>query len=366
MNKNENINLNYDLHFNHNLKKPLNSYMRHGLTGLINLGNRCFMNSVIQCLSNTPKLTDFFLSGNVVKEMDNMVDKNSNESRVVIGWNNLIKNMWEYNQLIKPKTIIDLISKIVPKYRLLSQQDSHEFLIYLLDILHRGMAYEIDVEIKGTIKKENDKLMKNYLENWKSFYEKQYSQMIEIFYGMFYNRIACQNCDFSESVFEPYNTLSLSIPLSTNKIGLEFCLDNYFNNNESIPSWCCEKCKQNGCTKEVNFWSVPNYLIIHLKRFTNSGDKINTHIDFPIENLDLTKYISNRKGDPNNYIYSLYAVNYHSGSLNSGHYWSSCKNLDNNWYMFNDADVSKINNMNLSQIVTPESYILFYYRKFQK
>ena len=366
MNKND-CKLEYDLHLQHKIKKPKSIYHKHGLTGLVNLGNRCFMNSIIQCLSNTLKLTDVFLSGLIVKEMDNVANKSSNESKVVIAWNNLIKNIWEHNQLIKPKTIIESIAKIIPKYKTFNQQDSHEFLLYLLDILHKGMGYEIDVEIRGTIKKDNDILMKEFLERWKVFYEKNYSQIVEIFHGMFYNRITCQNenCDFSENVYEPYNTVSLSIPISYESVTLENCLDNYFNKNEIIESWNCEKCKEKGCSKELDFWSIPNYLIIHLKRFTNGGMKINTHVQYPIDNLDLTKYISTRKGDPNNYIYSLYAVNYHSGSLNGGHYWSACKNLDGNWYTFNDGDVSKINSLNLSQIITPESYILFYYRKFQ-
>lgn len=354
----------YDLHLHHKLKKSKTTYHKHGLTGLVNLGNRCFMNSIIQCLSNTLKLTDFFLSGTVVKEMENIANKNTNEVKVVIAWYHLVKNIWQHNQLIKPKTIIDSVSKIVPKYSSLTQQDSHEFLVYLLEILDKGLGYEIDVEIKGTIKKENDILMKEFLENWKKYYEKQYSHLVELFHGMFYNRVSCQNCDFFENIFEPYNTISLSIPISANSIQLETCLDNYFNTNEIISSWCCEKCNGNGCSKEINYWTIPNYLIIHLKRFTNTGNKINTHIQFPIDNLNLTKYISKRKGDPNNYIYSLYAVNYHSGSLNGGHYWSACKNLDNSWYSFNDGDVSKVNNMNMTQIVTPQSYILFYHRKF--
>lgn len=86
-------------------------------------------------------------------------------------------------------------------------------------------------------------------------------------------------------------------------------------------------------------------------------------IDFQIDNLNLTEYISKDKKDPNNYIYSLYAVNYHSGNSRSGHYFSCCKNLNNNWYLFNDGDVSKIENSN---ILSKDAYILFYYRKFIK
>ena len=78
----------------------------------------------------------------------------------------------------------------------------------------------------------------------------------------------------------------------------------------------------------------------------------------------MTKYISTDKNDKNHYIYSLYAINYHSGTANSGHYWSACKNLNNNWYLFNDGNVSKFHNIN--DLLTKDAYILFYHRKFIK
>ena len=95
----------------------------------------------------------------------------------------------------------------------------------------------------------------------------------------------------------------------------------------------------------------------------NNGIKINTHIDFPTDDLNLTNYISSSKNDPNNYIYSLYAINYHSGTSQGGHYWSSCKNLDKNWYLYNDSNVTKFQNNNL---LSKDAYMLFYYRKYIK
>ncbi len=135
---------------------------------------------------------------------------------------------------------------------------------------------------------------------------------------------------------------------------------NYFNNIETINTWKCDKCEKTGCKKENKIWSFPNYLIIHFNRFKNDGSKINTNIDFPLDNLNLTDYISKDKKDPNNYIYSLYAINYHSGNSGSGHYFSFCKNLNNNWNLFNDGNVSKIESQN---ILTKDAYILFYHRK---
>jgi ubiquitin C-terminal hydrolase len=179
---------------------------------------------------------------------------------------------------------------------------------------------------------------------------------------MFYNKVSCQNCPLKENIFEPFNCVSLNIPVS-GSTNLKNCLDTYFNEDEQISSWKCERCSGQGCVKSIKSWSLPNYLIIHLKRFTNNGDKINTHIDFPIEDLNLTEYIPSDKNDPNNYIYSLYAVNYHSGTTGGGHYWSACKNLDKNWYLYNDSDVSKLQN---TSVLSKDAYILFYYRKYIK
>lgn len=352
----------YDVHSHHELVKDKSTYLSKGLSGLMNLGNKCFMNSILQCLSNTLRLSDYFLSGKYRNEDLFQTNKKRKEYYVVLSYLNLIINMWESNQVLRPKSFVENMSKFVPKYFTLDQQDSHEFLMYILDFLHKGICYEIDVDISGTVKNKNDELMKQSLEQWRGFYEKNYSFIIETFGGTFYNKINCNNCLVQENIFEPFNCMSVNIP-QTGSVTLKSCLDDYFNIEEEIDSWCCEKCKGNGCSKSIKTWTFPNYIIIHFKRFTNSGKKIHTYVDFPTDDLDLTSYVSSEKADPNNYIYTLYAVNYHSGNNQSGHYWSSCKNLDKNWYQYNDSDVTRISD---TAVVSKESYILFYYRKFIK
>jgi ubiquitin carboxyl-terminal hydrolase 8 len=350
----------YDLHLHHELILPKDKYKNRGLTGLMNLGNRCFMNSVLQCLSHTLKLTDYFLSAKYKEDDPDQLNKRKKEYYLILSYLNLIINAWETNQVLKPKSFVENISKFVPKYFALEQQDSHEFLMYTLDLMHKALSYEIEVDIMGDIKSDNDALMKQSLECWRGFYKNDYSFIVDTFNGMFYNKVQCKNCPLQENIFEPFNCISLNI---NNANDLQTCLDNYFNNEESIDTWCCERCKGKGCSKMIKSWSFPNYLIIHLKRFTNNGSKIHTHIDFPTEDLNLTSYVSSDKQDPNNYIYSLYAVNYHSGSSKGGHYWSVCKNLDKNWYTFNDSDVTKLQN---TSILSKEAYMLFYYRKYIK
>jgi ubiquitin carboxyl-terminal hydrolase 8 len=370
--KDKNItNFKYDFHKNHEIALPLSFYQKKGLCGLINIGNTCFLNSTIQCLSHTLKLTDYFLSRKFLDDNDEN-NKRKKEYKLLNSYINLLINMWETNQLIKPKSFLESLSTQIVKYSRLQQQDSHECLMYILDNIHKALSYEIEVCISGNPKNKSDKLIKQSLESWKSFYENDFSYIIELFTGMVYNKITClsEKCEFEENIFEPYNCLSLDIPFSNSDVTVDIhtCLEKHFQDNEKIKSWKCEKCKLNGCNKKSNLWSLPDNLIIQLKRFNNEGsnklNKISKQVQFPIDDLNLTKYISQDKNDPNNYIYSLYAVNYHSGSLNSGHYWSCCKNLDDSWYLFNDGHVTKFNPEN--DVLYKDAYLLFYYRKFIK
>lgn len=357
-----NIDYVYDFHKNHELIQPKKQYVRKGLCGLMNLGNKCFLNSIIQCLSNSLKLTDYFLSQKHTDDDPEQLNKRKEEHVLLVSYIHLLVNIWETNQLLKPKSFVDNLSKYVKKYSTIQQQDSHECLLFVLDLLHKSLSYEIEVDINGDVQNETDALMKRSLESWKSFYEKNYSFIVETFNGLLYNTVTCNSCKNNEDVFEPYNHLSIDLPDTT--IDLTPCLKTFFQSNESISTWKCSKCNDNGCTKNCKFWSIPNYLIIHLKRFNTNGMKKRTQIEFPIEDLNLTEFISTDKKDPNNYIYSLYAVNYHSGDTHGGHYWSCCRNLDDNWYLFNDGHVTKV--INTKDLVTKDAYILFYYRKFIK
>ena len=195
-------------------------------------------------------------------------------------------------------------------------------------------------------------------------FEKNYSVIANLFYGEIINIIDCSKCNYNNNVFELFNTLTLNFPECEPNKNLNITeLISHTLKTETIENYHCEGCKSEGCNRKNYIMRLPNYLIVHLNRFKKTDkqiEKINNLVEFPIENLDLTEYF--HPSEPNNWIYSLYAVNYHSGTTQNGHYWSACHNLDDNWYIYNDENVNKF--LNNGSIVTNEAYILFYYRKY--
>lgn len=131
--------------------------------------------------------------------------------------------------------------------------------------------------------------------------------------------------------------------------------------------WYCPNCKDHKqATKTIQLWSTGDILTIHLKRFHSArafSDKIDALVDFPIEGLDMGKFISKPHNmDKSNEIYDLIAVDNHYGGLGGGHYTACVKNFrDNKWHYFNDSHVSEMPNP--LEVVNSRAYLLFYKRR---
>jgi len=155
------------------------------------------------------------------------------------------------------------------------------------------------------------------------------------------------------------------------------CIDAFVKEEilEGENAWNCPNCKRpQRATKQLRIARLPTILIIVLKRFHYEGpwrDKLNTFVDFPMRNLDLTKYAlpspsKSRSPQPEkseNYLYDLYAVTNHFGTLSGGHY-TACihNNLRGKWFVFDDSRVSPCED---SSVVGRSAYILWYKRSNQ-
>lgn len=147
-------------------------------------------------------------------------------------------------------------------------------------------------------------------------------------------------------------------------VSLYRCLEAFLKEEPLGPDdmWYCPGCKTHRqASKKLDLWRLPEILVIHLKRFSYSRfmkNKLETYVDFPVDNLDLSTYITHKNGMVSNH-YMLYAVSNHYGSMGGGHYTAFVHHGGDQWYDFDDSHVSPIPE---DKIKTSAAYVLFYRR----
>ncbi|XP_062015701.1 ubiquitin carboxyl-terminal hydrolase 8 isoform X1 [Rosa rugosa] len=147
-------------------------------------------------------------------------------------------------------------------------------------------------------------------------------------------------------------------------VSLYKCLEAFLKEEPLGPEdmWYCPGCKKHcQASKKLDLWRLPEILVIHLKRFSYSRffkNKLETYVDFPVDNLDLSTYIAYRTGELSN-RYMLYAVSNHYGSMGGGHYTAFVHHGGDRWYDFDDSHVSPVSQ---DKIKSAAAYVLFYRR----
>jgi ubiquitin C-terminal hydrolase len=339
-------------------------YINKGLSGLSNLGNTCFINSCIQIISHTYELNDFLENeDNYSKKIKNKCD-----SALLIEWNSLRKLLWENNCVVTPTKFINTIQKVaelkdVEIFTGYSQNDVSEFLLFLIECFHNSLSREIKINITGVSENETDELAISCFKMIKNMYTKEYSEIWNMFYGIHVSEIiSIETGKKMKQTPEPYFIVNLPIPKNNKSPSLLDCFNLYIEGEELTGenAWFNEETNQKvDIKKRILFWSLPNILVIDFKRFNSRNQKNQILISFPMDNLDLSNYVIgyNKK----TYIYELYGICNHSGSVHGGHYTCYVKNANGKWFHFNDTNVSEIKS--IESIVSPKAYVLFYRKK---
>jgi ubiquitin C-terminal hydrolase len=338
-------------------QKDLNDlYEDRGLSGIENMGNTCYLNSALQCLSNCRWFTYYILSNNYLDDMN----QEKKEFAFLKEYCRFLVYLWEDNCVIEPVKLKNVLEEFNDRYLGWRQHDSHEVFNLILDLLHNSLSFTAKINACGKSKNKTDELHIKSIESWKSYFSKEYSIPLTLFYGQYHTKITCMTCNHLWDIFEPFCGLNMSISNETNT--LKDCLD-LFTHEEELDNdnlLMCEKCnEQRRVRKQTLLWRMPNYLIIVFKRFNFRMSKITKKIDFPLNNLDMADYMESY--DKNNSKYDLVSICNHSGHTSGGHYFTYCKNANNKWYEFNDEEVNEIENP--EAVVSSSAYYLIYERK---
>ena len=194
------------------IEEYLDDYSKNGLVGLINLGNTCFMNSAIQCLSNCELLTKYFLSSYYKKEI-NSTSKFSSGGNIATSYAELLEKLWkESRPYIIPNKFHNTFTSYVKVFDDSSQHDSHEMLIYLLEKLHEDLNRNVEKEYVQLNEKgdnETDIMASNRW--WETYLKRDNSIIMDLFLGQFKSTVKCPFCDKVSITYDQFSCLELPI-----------------------------------------------------------------------------------------------------------------------------------------------------------
>ena len=387
------FNNNQILHFNS--INMIECYSTPPLIGLKNIGSSCYKNSVLQCLSQTSDLVNFFLKeSNKEKIMNNNIaKKNKNELQLCPIFFELIKNLWKKDAPYKsfsPENFLKAIGAMINNekghFTLHESGEAKDFILFILERIHKELKKPI--ENKNLFSQINSENILNCYDKNNAFahftneFQNETSIISDTFYGFTETTNVCQFCKNyynSNGQLEPicynYGIFNILIfPLeevrryrdqfnkvnNSNMVNLLECFlynqkSDYFTGDNKNYCKICEQLFDSVNTTKI--YKSPNVLIL----LFNRGKSSNIKIDFSNE-LDISNFVLNKN---NREIYYLYAVVTHiEENEQNGHFIAICKSPINClWYRYNDDIVEPINNFqkDVHDFGTP--YFLFYQKE---
>lgn len=333
----------------------------YGVTGLLNLGNTCYANSVIQVLRSIPSFTHFILKNTLtVSESASPELKEFWEA-----FHQLVTKLWKNHRgvTIRPANYFKAVANLVKgtvyeEFGAPIPNDAHEYYTFLLDKFQQATH---------TPQKPLPESATRADRIWHKSFEKDYSKLVPLFYGQIERTLQCQSCKNESTTYEIFNTIKVNL-LNDNEPLIKSIQATFAS--EEINEYRCNKC--NSPQKAIitqKIIKTPPYLSITINRFTEGfGFGRKDTKTFTLDNdefLDLSSIIA----DDTNKQYSLMSMIDHHGSMRGGHYICHIKHVPDvipvdaeyngpkpgQWYLYDDDSVYESSKPHISQ----STYMLF-------
>ncbi|CAN7108750.1 unnamed protein product [Brassica rapa subsp. narinosa] len=305
--------------------------------GLMNCGNSCFANVILQCLSWTRPLVAYLL------ERGHRSECMRDDWCFFCAFQTHVERASQSRYPFSPVNIISRLTNIGGTLGYGRQEDAHEFMRYAIDTMQSVCLDEFGGEKMVPPRCQETTLV-------------QY-----IFGGVLQSQVQCTVCNNVSEQYE--NMMDLTVEIHGDAVSLEECLDQFTAREwlQGDNMYKCDRCSDyvKAC-KRLTIRRPPNVLTIALKRFKGGRyGKLNKRISFP-ETLDLRPYMS--QGGEGSDVYTLYAVIVHLDMLNAsffGHYICYIKDFSGNWYRIDDSEIESVE---LEDVLSQRAYMLLYSR----
>lgn len=356
---------------NYRWKSPL--IRKKTPVGFANLGNTCFLNSTLQCLSYLPPFCQ-----SIMDMHESFFSESSNRSKLSRKVTMLLCRMFRQvhgstqDSTFAPRGLVKALSSLGSgggrssgyKFRAGRQEDAHEFLVHLLDSMHDGELREAGIDQRKS--GWRDRLPIPRLD--------ETTFVHRIFGGYLRSQVKCTNCDYCSNTYDPFLDLNLEVSKKNcDSIKTAFAKYTRSETLDSENKWKCSKCKQRVCAKkQLTVFRPPLSLCIQLKRFTYGSMSFGSSFAFGgrhgggggkkiTKPIEFKAHMKLPLSDSRSCSYALTGIVVHvGGSASSGHYTAFVK-TSNQWYLMDDSYVQRVSeSMVLKQ---RDAYLLFYSRQ---